>query len=92
MLLHISDLSFASGVTIPAGAVLVVPVELVQKDELNWGSDASHFNPYRFLSTVTNRSGMSICHLTPSPFLFHPSNLAMSIREKKICPFGIENC
>ncbi|XP_027930920.1 cytochrome P450 714C3-like isoform X1 [Vigna unguiculata] len=51
------DLSFASGVTIPAGAVLVVPVELVQKDEFNWGSDASHFNPYRFLSTVTNRSG-----------------------------------
>ncbi|KAK7334576.1 hypothetical protein VNO80_26336 [Phaseolus coccineus] len=51
------DLTFATGVTIPAGAVLVVPVELVQKDDFSWGSDASHFNPYRFLSTVTNRSG-----------------------------------
>jgi len=53
-------LSFATGVTIPAGAVLVVPVELVQKDKFSWGSDASHFNPYRFLSTVTNKSGMSL--------------------------------
>ncbi|CAJ1958751.1 unnamed protein product [Sphenostylis stenocarpa] len=51
------DLSFATGVTIPAGAVLVVPVELLQKDDFSWGSDASHFNPYRFLSTVTKGSG-----------------------------------
>jgi len=60
MFLFISDLNFSTGVTIPVGAVLVVPVELVQKDDFSWGSDASHFNPYRFLSTVTNRSGMSL--------------------------------
>nr|KYP56658.1 Cytochrome P450 71A20 [Cajanus cajan] len=51
------DLSFATGVTIPAGAVLVAPVELIQKDDSSWGSDASDFNPYRFLSTGTKGSG-----------------------------------
>ncbi|XP_058722143.1 cytochrome P450 81F1-like [Vicia villosa] len=51
------DLKFATGVTVPAGAVLVVPVQLVQKDDFNWGKDASDFNPYRFLSNVTKGSG-----------------------------------
>ncbi|RDX61281.1 11-oxo-beta-amyrin 30-oxidase, partial [Mucuna pruriens] len=51
------DLSFATGVTIPAGAVLVVPIELVQTDDSSWGTDASGFNPYRFLSTGTKGSG-----------------------------------
>ncbi|XP_054815984.1 3,9-dihydroxypterocarpan 6A-monooxygenase-like [Prosopis cineraria] len=46
------DLSFATGVTIPAGAVLVVPIQLVQMDDSNWGSNASDFNPYRFLSNA----------------------------------------
>lgn len=34
----------------PAGAIMVVPVQLVQMDSSSWGSDASQFNPYRFLS------------------------------------------
>ncbi|CAK8564919.1 unnamed protein product [Lathyrus sativus] len=51
------DLRFANGVRIPAGTVLVVPVQLVQKDDFNWGKNASDFNPYRFLSNVTERSG-----------------------------------
>ncbi|KAG5033420.1 hypothetical protein JHK85_017402 [Glycine max] len=51
------DLCFATGLTIPAGAVLVVPVELVHKDDSSWGSDASDFNPYHFLSTGTKGSG-----------------------------------
>lgn len=46
----LQDLSFENGLTIPAGAVLVVPVQLVQVDNSKWGSDASKFNPYRFLS------------------------------------------
>ncbi|KAI4323594.1 hypothetical protein L6164_023187 [Bauhinia variegata] len=46
------DLSFENGVTIPAGAILAVPVNLVQTDDSNWGSDATDFNPYRFLSNV----------------------------------------
>ncbi|KEH32979.1 cytochrome P450 family protein [Medicago truncatula] len=50
------DLRFATGVTVPAGAVLVVPVQLVQKDAFNWGKDASAFNPYRFLSNITKES------------------------------------
>ncbi|KAF3434225.1 hypothetical protein FNV43_RR25328 [Rhamnella rubrinervis] len=53
------DLNLKSGITIPAGAVVVVPVQLVQMDDSNWGSDASEFNPYRFLS----KSGMK-SHIT----------------------------
>ncbi|KAK7271523.1 hypothetical protein RJT34_27497 [Clitoria ternatea] len=52
------DLSFANGVTIPAGTILVAPVELVQKDSYSWGSDASDFNPYRFLSTDMKGSAL----------------------------------
>ncbi|XP_038691264.1 cytokinin hydroxylase-like isoform X1 [Tripterygium wilfordii] len=44
------DLSLKNGVTIPAGAVLVAPVQLMQTDDSSWGTDASEFNPYRFLS------------------------------------------
>ncbi|GAU48390.1 hypothetical protein TSUD_118160 [Trifolium subterraneum] len=51
------DVRFSTGVTIPAGAVMVVPVQLVQKDGYNWGKDASDFNPYRFLSNITKGSG-----------------------------------
>ncbi|WJX36598.1 hypothetical protein P8452_24457 [Trifolium repens] len=51
------DVRFATGVTIPAGAVMVVPLQLVQKDGFNWGKDASDFNPYRFLSNITKGSG-----------------------------------
>ncbi|MED6169347.1 hypothetical protein PIB30_020477 [Stylosanthes scabra] len=51
------DLSLSTGVTIPAGAVLVVPIQLVQTDDTSWGSDASDFNPYRFLSNHAKGSG-----------------------------------
>ncbi|PRQ55764.1 putative unspecific monooxygenase [Rosa chinensis] len=44
------DFSLKSGHTIPAGAGLVVPVELVMMDDSTLGGDASEFNPYRFLS------------------------------------------
>ncbi|KAJ7949409.1 putative Cytochrome P450 [Quillaja saponaria] len=50
------DLSLHTGVTIPAGAVLVVPVHLVQMDDSSWGPDASKFNPYRFLSNARKGS------------------------------------
>ncbi|XP_052208056.1 cytochrome P450 72A397-like [Diospyros lotus] len=50
------DLNLKTGVTIPSGAILVVPVQLVQMDDSNWGSDASQFNPYRFLSKAEKRS------------------------------------
>ncbi|PON78176.1 Cytochrome P450, E-class, group I [Parasponia andersonii] len=52
------DLSLENGVTIPAGAVLVVPVQLVQKDGSSWGSDANEFNPYRFLLKIGKRSDL----------------------------------
>ncbi|XP_030462013.1 uncharacterized protein LOC115681939 isoform X2 [Syzygium oleosum] len=45
-----ADLHLKSGTTIPAGAVLVVPLQLVQMEGLNWKNDSSEFNPYRFLS------------------------------------------
>lgn len=56
--LVLEDLNLESGVTIPAGAVLVVPVQLVQKDDSSWGSDAGEFNPYRFLSKTGKRSNL----------------------------------
>lgn len=60
MFVPVLDLRFANGVTVPAGAVLVVPVQLVQKDDFNWGKDGSDFNPYRFLSNVTEGSGTNL--------------------------------
>uniref|UniRef100_A0A5B6YNY4 Putative 11-oxo-beta-amyrin 30-oxidase isoform X1 n=1 Tax=Davidia involucrata TaxID=16924 RepID=A0A5B6YNY4_DAVIN len=53
------DLKLKTGVVIPAGAIFVVPLQLVQMDDSNWGSDASQFNPYRFLSEahVTSFTG-----------------------------------
>lgn len=45
-----------SGVIIPAGTVLVVPIQLVQMDDSSWGNDAGEFNPYRFLSKAGKNS------------------------------------
>ncbi|KAM3685753.1 hypothetical protein ACB098_11G144400 [Castanea mollissima] len=53
-----NDFNLKTGVTIPAGAVLVVPVQLVQMDDSSWGKDASEFNPYRFLSPSGNGSDL----------------------------------
>ncbi|KAH7536611.1 hypothetical protein FEM48_Zijuj03G0003100 [Ziziphus jujuba var. spinosa] len=53
-----NDLKLESGLTIPAGAVVVVPVQLVQMDDSSWGSDASEFNPYRFLTKAGKKSHM----------------------------------
>ncbi|KAL6841876.1 hypothetical protein ACP4OV_028388 [Aristida adscensionis] len=43
------DLALESGITVPAGAVLVVPLHLVQMDVAIWGNDAYQFSPHRFL-------------------------------------------
>ncbi|XVE68432.1 hypothetical protein DITRI_Ditri09bG0068200 [Diplodiscus trichospermus] len=51
------DLRLKSGVVIPAGAIVVVPVQLVQMDDPSWGNDAGKFNPYRFLSKTEKISG-----------------------------------
>ncbi|KAL0300026.1 UNVERIFIED_CONTAM: cytochrome [Sesamum calycinum] len=53
------DLKLRNGMVIPAAAIIVVPVQLVQTDCSNWGNDAGKFNPYRFLSR-TNGSGRFI--------------------------------
>ncbi|XP_021752623.1 cytochrome P450 4d2-like [Chenopodium quinoa] len=53
------DLDLKNGLHIPAGALLVAPIQLVQMDENNWGSDAAQFNPYRFLSKSEKRSELS---------------------------------
>ncbi|KAE9459654.1 hypothetical protein C3L33_08417, partial [Rhododendron williamsianum] len=54
--------SLKHGVTIPAGAILVVPLQLVQMDESTWGSDAGQFNPRRLLSNAEKKSDS--VHLT----------------------------
>ncbi|XP_031494595.1 cytochrome P450 734A5-like [Nymphaea colorata] len=43
------DLKLRRNITLPAGAILAVPVQLVQMDDSSWGSDAHKFNPDRFL-------------------------------------------
>ncbi|KAG5249895.1 cytochrome P450 [Salix suchowensis] len=50
------DLILKNGMLIPAGALLVVPAQLLQMDGSSWGSDASKFNPYRFLSKAVKGS------------------------------------
>lgn len=66
-----ADLSLKSSITLPAGAILVVPLQLVQMDYSIWGNDACEFNPCRFLSKATGlkdgNSGMKLGH-SPSPF------------------------
>lgn len=49
------DLNLNNGMIIPAGAIFVVPIQLVQKDVSSWGNDASKFNPHRFLSRIEER-------------------------------------
>ncbi|CAA6653977.1 unnamed protein product [Spirodela intermedia] len=44
------DLNLRKSLTIPAGAIFVVPVHLVQTDSTIWGKDACQFNPLRFVS------------------------------------------
>lgn len=51
-----ADLHLKSGTIIPAGAVLVVPVQLVQMEGLSWKNDCSEFNPCRFLSRAEKGS------------------------------------
>ncbi|XP_039060155.1 cytokinin hydroxylase-like [Hibiscus syriacus] len=50
------DLRLKSGVIVPAGAIVVVPVQLVQTDDSSWGNDAGKFNPYRFLCKTEKTS------------------------------------
>lgn len=52
----VEDLNLENGTVIPAGAVIVVPIQLVQTDVANWGDDAAKFNPYRFLSATNGKS------------------------------------
>ncbi|GJN10849.1 hypothetical protein PR202_ga28982 [Eleusine coracana subsp. coracana] len=52
------DLTLESGITVPAGAVLVVPLHLVQMDNSMWGSDAGQFNPQRFLEKDVDIGGI----------------------------------
>lgn len=58
----LEDLNLKTGVTLPAGAILVVPLQLVQMDESTWGSDAGQFNPHRLLSNAEKKSDS--VHLT----------------------------
>uniref|UniRef100_J3MNI8 Cytochrome P450 n=1 Tax=Oryza brachyantha TaxID=4533 RepID=J3MNI8_ORYBR len=48
------DVNLNSSITIPAGAILVVPLYLVQMDTSTWGDDACQFNPNRFLEKNIN--------------------------------------
>lgn len=43
------DMKLKQDITVPAGAIVAVPIQLVQMDACNWGHDADIFNPERFL-------------------------------------------
>ncbi|KAG6554855.1 hypothetical protein Mapa_003438 [Marchantia paleacea] len=43
------DVKLGQGMVLPAGAILVVPVQLLQMDSNSWGQDVDTFNPNRFL-------------------------------------------
>eukprot|EP01018_Ginkgo_biloba_P006070 Gb_25378 [translate_table: standard] len=47
------DLKLRNDLTVPAGAILAVPIQLVQTDAFYWGSDASIFKPERFFEQKT---------------------------------------
>ncbi|ONK67480.1 uncharacterized protein A4U43_C05F490 [Asparagus officinalis] len=53
------DLHLKWNITVPAGAILVVPLELVQMDSSIWGEDAGHFNPHRFVVDSIDQEGRS---------------------------------
>lgn len=55
VLVLFEDLKLKDGTVIPAGAIIVIPIQLVQMDSSNWGSDAVKFNPCRFLSSTDGR-------------------------------------
>uniref|UniRef100_A0A0D6R0P3 Uncharacterized protein n=1 Tax=Araucaria cunninghamii TaxID=56994 RepID=A0A0D6R0P3_ARACU len=50
------DMHLKKGITVPAGAILAVPIQLVQMDACKWGEDADIFNPERFLKHTTSNS------------------------------------
>lgn len=50
-----ADLNLKTGIIIPAGAIIVVPVQLVQLNKSCWGADADQFNPYRFVSQISQQ-------------------------------------
>lgn len=50
------DIKLTKEITVPAGAILAVPIQLVQMDACKWGDDADVFNPERFLKHKTMNS------------------------------------
>ncbi|GLJ31154.1 hypothetical protein SUGI_0624260 [Cryptomeria japonica] len=50
------DMKLTKEITVPAGAILAVPIQLVQMDACKWGDDAEIFNPDRFLKQKTVNS------------------------------------
>ncbi|TVU37525.1 hypothetical protein EJB05_10842 [Eragrostis curvula] len=78
------DLTIESGITVPAGAVLVVPLHLVQMDNSIWGNDASQFNPQRLLGKDADLEEMLGLPKSSNGFNFHPG----SVKTQSFLPFG----
>ncbi|KAF6171027.1 hypothetical protein GIB67_035869 [Kingdonia uniflora] len=72
------DLHLDAGIIVPAGAILVVPVQLVQMDDSRWGGDAPQFNPRRFLSKAEE-----VVNLGEGPLMLKDPNTNASF-----LPFG----
>lgn len=60
-------MSLETGIIVPAGAIIVVPPQLVHLDNSIWGKDACQFNPNRFLSKALLCHGHSRVGGKPDP-------------------------
>uniref|UniRef100_A0A0D9X264 Cytochrome P450 n=1 Tax=Leersia perrieri TaxID=77586 RepID=A0A0D9X264_9ORYZ len=80
------DVNLNSGITIPAGAILVVPLHLVQMDTSTWGNDACQFNPNHFLKKDINLEEI----VAPAQKSSNGSNFFTDVFDKKesFLPFG----
>ncbi|KAL2017349.1 hypothetical protein VTK56DRAFT_2272 [Thermocarpiscus australiensis] len=54
------------------GAMLQMPSRVIHQDANLWGSDASDFNPRRFMDEEKRNRPPSVCFLRPHPIILRP--------------------
>ncbi|KAG2638706.1 hypothetical protein PVAP13_2NG616524 [Panicum virgatum] len=78
------DLTLGLGITVPAGAILVVPLHLIQMDSSVWGNDAGQFNPHRFL-----KKDIDLGDILAAPSGLNGMNLSSDCaKTESFLPFG----
>ncbi|KAJ7530406.1 hypothetical protein O6H91_14G002700 [Diphasiastrum complanatum] len=62
------DLKLSPSTIIPAGAVIALPVKVMNMDVQIWGHDVHEFNPDRFLQSFTASDGKPLTYKSKNPF------------------------